>query len=189
MPWWLLARRLHVVPAVVGASVWCVALRVLGGDGVALPFGTQVAPVWIFAIVGTAVVCLPVVSTRLTLAERQSARCTPRLMTARTAAYLGVVTVCLGAFAGPDPAPSFVTVAAVTASLGLVLAAAVGDAAVVVLLAAGLVGVFCTTQPWSADALLDVDRRPAWSAVPLMILVVASAVPARVAAMPQSGIR
>lgn len=144
---------------------------------------------WLFAVLGSAVLGLPVVSTGLVVVERQSARCTPRLWLARAVTYVALVGCSVLVLAGPHPTSSVVTVAAAAGSVGLVLAAGTGDAAVVVLLAIGLVVVFCSTQPWFVEAVTRLDRHPSGAVVPVLVLVLAAAVPARVAVRPSSGLR
>lgn len=151
----MLARRFHVVRAVVSSVLWCGGLRLAIGPAVALPFGHLVAPVWLFAVVGAAMLCLPIVSSRLVACERQAVRSDWRLRLGRTGAFVAVYALALGLFAVARLTIALVVVAAGGAALCLVLASVVGDAAVVLVLAAGLVVVFASTYSWFADPLLS----------------------------------
>jgi hypothetical protein len=135
--------------------LWCCGLRLAIGPVVALPFGPVVAPVWLFAIVGAAMLCLPIVSTRLVACERQAVRSGWRLRLGRTTAFVSVYAFALGLFAVSHLTIALVVAAVGAAALCLVLAAVLGDAAVVRVLAAGLVVVFASTYPWFANPLLS----------------------------------
>lgn len=156
--WYLLARRFRLPTALLLSVSWCAALRLLVGPGVELPFGPVVAPVWLFAITGTALICVPVVSGGLVRAEQQAVRADRGLATARAASFVVVYALALAVFAGAEGrggSPPLAVVALAAASLSLVAAALIGDAAVVVVLAAGLVVIFCSTQTWFAETLLQ----------------------------------
>jgi hypothetical protein len=169
----MLARRFHVVRAVVASSVWCGGLRLTVGPAVALPFGPVVAPVWIFAIFGAALLCLPIVSSRLVTCERQAVRADRRLRAGRTTAFAIVYGLALAVFSVSRFTVALLLVAVACAALCLVLAAVLGDAAVVVVLAMGLVVVFASTYPWFAEPLLSVG--PGSVAVAGAVLVVGAA--------------
>lgn len=153
----MLARRFHAARAVIASVAWCGGLRVVLGPGVALPFGPVVAPVWLFAIFGAAMLCLPIVSARLVTCERQAVRSGRRLRAGRVVTFTLVYGLALGVFAVARLTVALLAVALACAGLCLVLAAVLGDAAVVVVLAAGLVTVFASTYPWFAQPLIAAD--------------------------------
>lgn len=132
---------------------WCGGLRLLAGPFVALPFGPVVAPVWLFAIFGSAMLCLPVVSSRLVVCERQAVRAGWRLRAGRAVTFVLTDVLAVGLFAASRATVALSVVTVVCAAVCLVLAAVLGDAAVVVVLAAGLVVVFASTYAWFADPL------------------------------------
>lgn len=142
------------------------------GPGVALPFGPVVAPVWIFAIFGAAMLCLPIVSTRLVVCEQQAVRADWMLGLGRVAGFAAVFGLAVGSFAVSRLTIALAVVAVGCAALCLVLAAVVGDAAVVVVLAVGLVVVFASTYPWFADPLLSAG--PGSLAIAGVVLVAAA---------------
>jgi hypothetical protein len=144
-----------VVRAVAWSLAWCVGLRLAVGPTVALPFGPVVAPVWIFAIFGAAMFCLPIVSSRLETCERQAARADRTLRAGRATAFSAVYALALAVFSVSRFTAALLVVAAGCAALCLVLAAVIADAAVVVVLAIGLVVVFASTYPWFAELLLS----------------------------------
>lgn len=150
-----LARRFHVVRAVAWSLAWCGGLRLAVGPGVALPFGPVVAPVWIFAIFGAAMFCLPIVSSRLAACERQAVRADRTLRAGRATAFAAVYALALAVFSVSRFTVALLVVAVGCAALCLVLAAVIADAAVVVVLAIGLVAVFASTYPWFGELLLS----------------------------------
>jgi hypothetical protein len=152
----MLARRFHVTRAVIASVVWCAGLRLAIGPEVALPFGPVVAPVWIFAIFGAAMLCLPIISSPLVTCERQAVRAGRWLRLGRTMAFAVVYATALGSFAAGRPTVALLVVALGCAALCMALAAVAGDAAVVVVLAIGLVVVISSTYPWFSE--------PLWSA-------------------------
>ncbi|MFC5677833.1 hypothetical protein [Aeromicrobium endophyticum] len=149
----MLVRRFHAARAVIVSLLWCGGLRLVIGPVVALPFGPVVAPVWLFAIFGAAMICLPIVSSRLVTCEGQAVRSGRRLRAGRAAAFTVVYGVALSTFAAGRLTVALLVVALACAGLCLVLAAVLGDAAVVVVLAVGLVVVFASTYPWFAQPL------------------------------------
>jgi hypothetical protein len=144
--------------------VWCGGLRLTVGPAVALPFGPVVAPVWIFAIFGAAMFCLPIVSSRLVACERQAVRADRTLRAGRATAFAAVYALALTVFSVSRFTVALLVVAAACAALCLVLAAVIADAAVVVVLAIGLVVVFTSTYPWFAELLLSVGPASASAA-------------------------
>jgi hypothetical protein len=163
----LLARRFSIPVALVASVTSCGVLRLTVGPGVALPLGPVVAPVWLFAIAVAALVCLPVISTELTIIERQAVRYDWRFRSGRTAAFLTTYAAGPAVLAIDNISVSFVFMAVTASAVSLVLAAALGDVAVVVMLALSLVTIICSTYPWFADLLVTIDGHPELALVPL----------------------